>query len=942
MPPVRLLAAAIAFVTLTSAASAQLPHSFDDAPLHAVTFVDQSEGWAVGDHGIIWHTVDGGKLWERQKSGTRASLRSVQFLTPYIGYAVGRTEMPATLGHSSGIILSTTDGGLTWSEMTNGLLPGLMAVKFFDDKNGVVAGDSTPAFPCGIFTTTNGGQSWKPFDGPKGLNWTAMDFRDPSSGVLAGSGQVGIMKNGKIDETFHGSPVETHGPFLMALSHGGKGNHFAISDLGAVFDFDSTAPVVARNINTTSSNFFSSNGIRPNAIAVSGKQLWVAGCPGTVIAYSPDEGKTWSLQETNSTCSLNAIHMMSETVGWAVGELGTILHTNDGGKKWTIQRSGGQRCGVMFIHASGKDVPFDTLAMLGAKDGHLCGVVQVGRDVDPNRLNAVVRSCGGAVTESLGVDPQDNDLPRKLAMLIRQWKPDTVVMDRAGAGMECDAVRKAVMEAVKQAADANAFPEQVRDCQMPAHSVNRLFAVHATTEKSHVQFEYSKLDEKLAEDVRDFCELVTSLLGVKVPAYRFYQQVMPSGEKPFTELVNESLLPRGGTGRRKALPPKWPEEYLAANVKFAAARRKIDAIVANPEKSGSPEKAMEEIRSSLIGLPEDVAAKAAGRAASEFAHAGRWGLAREMYGYVVETFEPYPEAGEACRWLIRFHASAEVRRRIELGQVSPLPKTVFDTVDDPAVTPASHAETEPGIVKPVMRFRTGEAARAWNRFAFDLEPKLVAFGPGVAGEPATVRARTLVRERTGITMPALEPVAPERMAQAVRFTVKPKLDGKFDESAWQTATPVKWMANKDYRTEVRMGYDDRFLYVAVTATHPVGKHVPKVEKRERDADLSGHDRVEFAFDLDRDGDVSFRFAVDQRGCLAESCWGDRGWNPKWFVAFDSTETHWTAEIAIPLGEMTGTSVAGQLWGLDFTRVVPGQTQQSFAPAGERTELRFVK
>ena len=103
-------------------------------------------------------------------------------------------------------------------------------------------------------------------------------------------------------------------------------------------------------------------------------------------------------------------------------------------------------------------------------------------------------------------------------------------------------------------------------------------------------------------------------------------------------------------------------------------------------------------------------------------------------------------------------------------------------------------------------------------------------------------------------MPALEPVAPERMAQAVQFTTKPNLDGKFNESTWQTATPVKMTSSKDYQTDVRFGYDNRFLYLAVSATHPTGKHVPKVDKRERDADLSGHDRVEFAFDLDRDGE----------------------------------------------------------------------------------------
>src|ERR1700730_4650711 len=80
--------------------------SFEDAALHAVQFVDEHEGWAVGDEGVIWHTIDGGQSWERQPTGMRASLRSVHFLNPYTGWVAGREELPH--GQSSaGILLFT-------------------------------------------------------------------------------------------------------------------------------------------------------------------------------------------------------------------------------------------------------------------------------------------------------------------------------------------------------------------------------------------------------------------------------------------------------------------------------------------------------------------------------------------------------------------------------------------------------------------------------------------------------------------------------------------------------------------------------------------------------------------------------------------------------------------------------------------------------------------
>ena len=67
------LALAAALPLPVRAADLRFP---EDAPLHAVQFVDGNEGWAVGDEGVVWHTIDGGKTWERQPTAARASLRT--------------------------------------------------------------------------------------------------------------------------------------------------------------------------------------------------------------------------------------------------------------------------------------------------------------------------------------------------------------------------------------------------------------------------------------------------------------------------------------------------------------------------------------------------------------------------------------------------------------------------------------------------------------------------------------------------------------------------------------------------------------------------------------------------------------------------------------------------------------------------------------------------
>src|SRR5205823_14090830 len=116
------LAAIVLFAVAQAGFGADLRYT-DDAALRAVQFVDNGkEGWAVGDEGVILHTIDGGQTWERQATGTRASLRSLVFLTPYVGWVVGREELPRG---SAGVLLFTRDGGEAWQRLLAHSLPGL-------------------------------------------------------------------------------------------------------------------------------------------------------------------------------------------------------------------------------------------------------------------------------------------------------------------------------------------------------------------------------------------------------------------------------------------------------------------------------------------------------------------------------------------------------------------------------------------------------------------------------------------------------------------------------------------------------------------------------------------------------------------------------------------------------------------------------------------------
>src|SRR5205085_4468963 len=124
-------------------------------------------------------------------------------------------------------------------------------------------------------------------------------------------------------------------------------------------------------------------------------------------------------------------------------------------------------------------------------------------------------------------------------------------------------------------------------------------------------------------------------------------------------------------------------------------------------------------------------------------------------------------------------------------------------------------------------------------------------------------------------------------------------------------------------------YDQDFLYLALRCRHPAEGYVAPVKARTRDADLRRHDRVSLLLDLDRDYTTYFHLQVDQRGCVCEDCWGDRTWDPRWFVAVKSDEKSWQIEAAIPLTELTGDTVTvGKAWACNVVRVLPGRGVQA--------------
>ena len=70
-----------------------------------------------------------------------------------------------------------------------------------------------------------------------------------------------------------------------------------------------------------------------------GSHGWAAGDKGTILT-TDNGGKTWQLETSGTTENLSGIAFAADGLrGWAVGVNGTILNTSDGGKSWNPQTS---------------------------------------------------------------------------------------------------------------------------------------------------------------------------------------------------------------------------------------------------------------------------------------------------------------------------------------------------------------------------------------------------------------------------------------------------------------------------------------------------------------------------------------------------------------------------------------------------------------------------
>ncbi|HEX4949640.1 MAG TPA: YCF48-related protein [Blastocatellia bacterium] len=328
-----------------------------DKNLRAVHFVDATTGWAAGDGGTIYQTLDGGKQWNPIRNATLAGtvidVNRIYFINENKGWMLGETR-EGEEGRT--VLLSTDDGGKIWQNFE---MPNVTSFYFVDGKKGWAVGRNAT-----MLRTTDGGLRWKPIENLNRLVGLPVE----SAASKFGFSDVFFLKGGEVGwavGNFYGVGTTNIGGLFMT-SDGGENwqripiavqrktnsTRFTRGKLHTVRFTDVSNGVITGEMEDGDEHFFftlktrnggetweqsrvPSSGIHSTAF-VDAARGWTAASAlregsaeakvyDTILLRTDNGGKSWVTDFVAKGKQIRSVFFISPTRGWAVGDRGMIL-----------------------------------------------------------------------------------------------------------------------------------------------------------------------------------------------------------------------------------------------------------------------------------------------------------------------------------------------------------------------------------------------------------------------------------------------------------------------------------------------------------------------------------------------------------------------------------------------------------------------------------------
>lgn len=159
-----------------------------------------------------------------------------------------------------------------------------------------------------------------------------------------------------------------------------------------------------------------------------------------------------------------------------------------------------------------------------------------------------------------------------------------------------------------------------------------------------------------------------------------------------------------------------------------------------------------------------------------------------------------------------------------------------------------------------------------------------------------------------------------------------RIDGIMDEPVWEELDVAQGFnqyfpndsSKADSRTEIRLTYDDQFIYFSAKMYNQSDDRDYVVPSLRRDFEGSQIDAISFLFDTFQDNTNAFQFGVNSFGTQREGMMaGGFGgtswsWDNKWYAEAKQYPGYWVAEGAIPFKSLRFKEGKDQ-WNINFFR-----------------------
>jgi photosystem II stability/assembly factor-like uncharacterized protein len=256
--------------------------------LYDACFINDEEGWAVGDLARIFHTTDGARNWSVESAGTKK---------PFVAVSCpdrGNLWIAGQMGQ----IAHSTDGGSTWTAQDSGTTRQLLDIDFPNPQHGIAVGDFGT-----LRRTEDGGKTWTEAKLP-------TDTRLPPD-------VAEIVQPGDV--------------VIYAVSYPDPEHAWIVGEFGVILASTDGGQTYQPQTSPVETSLF-------GVFFADAQRGWAVGLEETLLATT-DGGITWTKQQVEAprgfTLALYDVEVRGNN-GWAIGNSGILLHSEDAGTTWKL------------------------------------------------------------------------------------------------------------------------------------------------------------------------------------------------------------------------------------------------------------------------------------------------------------------------------------------------------------------------------------------------------------------------------------------------------------------------------------------------------------------------------------------------------------------------------------------------------------------------------